>query len=78
MSTEQFMREPPKNRAPELLAYLAVAVVMFGAGMLLESHLDAQSAAQTAASAKLAQENGAIAWLDDVHLREGEKWSDIS
>jgi len=56
MSAEQFMREPPKNRAPELLAYLAVAVVMFGAGMLLESHLDAQKAAQTAASVKLAQE----------------------
>jgi cell shape-determining protein MreC len=46
------MREPPKNRALELAAYLAVAVVMFGAGMLLESHL----AAQTAASVKLAHE----------------------
>jgi C4-dicarboxylate-specific signal transduction histidine kinase len=52
MSAEEFMREPPKNRARELGAYLAVAVVMFGAGMLLESRL----AAQTAASAKLAHE----------------------
>jgi hypothetical protein len=52
MSDEQFMREPPQNRALKLVPYLAVAVVMFGAGMLLESHL----AAQTAASAKLAHE----------------------
>src|SRR5271169_5852030 len=52
MSTEQLMREPPKNRALEVVAYLAVAVVMFGAGMLLESYL----AAQTAASVKLAHE----------------------
>ena len=52
MSAEEFMREPPKNRARELAAYLAIAVVMFGAGMLLESHL----AGQTAASAKLAHE----------------------
>jgi cell shape-determining protein MreC len=52
MSAEQFMSKLPKNRALELVAYLAVAVVMFGAGMLLESHL----AAQTAASVKLAHE----------------------
>ena len=52
MSAEQFMSKSPKNRALELVAYLAVAVVMFGAGMLLESHL----AAQTAASVKLAHE----------------------
>ena len=52
MSAEQFMREPPKKRRTEILAYLAVAVVMFGAGMLLESQL----AAQTAASVKLAHE----------------------
>jgi hypothetical protein len=52
MSAEQFMREPPKNRALELATYLAVAIVMFGAGMLLESHL----AGQTAASVKLAHE----------------------
>jgi hypothetical protein len=53
MSGEQFMHEPPKDRALKLVAYLAVAVVMFGAGMLLESYL----AAQTAASAKLAHEH---------------------
>jgi C4-dicarboxylate-specific signal transduction histidine kinase len=52
MSAEEFMREPPKNRARDLVAYLAVAVVMFGAGMLLESQL----AARTAASVKLAHE----------------------
>jgi len=52
MSDEQFMREPSQNRALKLVPYLAVAVVMFGAGMLLESYL----AAQTAASTKLAHE----------------------
>ncbi len=52
MSAEEFMREPPKNRARQLVAYLAIAAVMFGAGMLLESHL----AGQTAASAKLGHE----------------------
>jgi hypothetical protein len=52
MSTEESMHEPPKNRAFEILTYLAVAVVMFGAGMLLESYL----AGQTAASVKLAHE----------------------
>ncbi len=52
MSADQFMREPPKNRAREAVAYLAVAVVMFGAGMLLESFL----ASQTAASVKAAHE----------------------
>jgi len=52
MSTEPFTREPPKNRAREVLTYFAVAVVAFGAGMLLESRL----AAQTAASVKLAHE----------------------
>jgi len=60
MSTEEFMREPPKNRAPGMLIYVAVAVVAFGAGMLLESHLAAQTAAQaaaqTAAATKLAHE----------------------
>jgi hypothetical protein len=50
MSSEQFIREPPKNRVTVILGYLAVAVVMFGAGMFLESRL----AAQTAASVKLA------------------------
>ena len=52
MSAKQLMREPPRNRAIEIAAYFVVAVVMFGAGMLLESRL----AAQTAASAKLAHQ----------------------
>jgi hypothetical protein len=52
MSTEQFMREPQKNRVQALLTHLAVAVLMFGAGMLLESYL----AAKTAASVKVAHE----------------------
>jgi tetratricopeptide (TPR) repeat protein len=39
-----------------------------------------QASQITSDSAKvhLAQENLAMAWLEDVHLREGEKWSDIS
>jgi len=39
-----------------------------------------QASQVTPDSAKvhLAQENLAMAWLDDVHLREGEKFSDIS
>ena len=52
MSAEQFMREPQKNRVQAILTYLAVAVLMFGAGMLLESYL----AAKTAATVKLAHE----------------------
>ena len=52
MSDEQIMSEPPKNRAREVLTYFAIAVAAFGAGMLLESQL----AAQTAASVKLAHE----------------------
>jgi DNA repair exonuclease SbcCD ATPase subunit len=52
MSAEEFLREPPKNRGREFVAYLAIAVVMFGLGMLLESKL----AAQAAASMKLAQQ----------------------
>jgi len=52
MSAEQLTREPLKNRAREILIYLAVAAAAFGAGMLLQSHL----AAQTAASVKLAHE----------------------
>jgi chromosome segregation ATPase len=46
------MGELPKNQALEFLAYLVAAGVVFGGGMLLESHL----AAQTAASVKLAYE----------------------
>ena len=52
MSAEQFMREPQKNRVQSMLTYLAVAVVTFGAGMLLESYL----AAKTAAAVKVANE----------------------
>ena len=52
MSAEQFMREPQKGRAQAILTYLAVAILMFGAGMLLESYL----AAKTAASVLLAHE----------------------
>ena len=52
MSTEQFSREPPKNRARDVLIYFVVAAAAFGAGMLLESQL----ASHTAASAKLAHE----------------------
>jgi hypothetical protein len=47
------MRESLKYRPPEIVAYLVVAVVMFGAGMLLESHL----AAETAASEKFAHDH---------------------
>jgi hypothetical protein len=52
MSDEQLTREPPRNRAREVLIYFAVAVAAFGVGMLLESQL----AAHTAASLKLAHE----------------------
>jgi small-conductance mechanosensitive channel len=52
MSAEQFTSEPRKDRARDVLIYFAVAVVAFGAGILVESQL----AAQTAASAKIAQE----------------------
>ena len=52
MSTEGSMHQPPKNRTPAIFGYLTVAVVAFGAGMLLEQQL----AARTAAGAKLAQE----------------------
>lgn len=46
------MGESPNNQALQFLAYLVAAGVAFGGGMLLESHL----AAQTAASMKLAYE----------------------
>jgi hypothetical protein len=52
MSTEQISSEPPKDRARSVLNYFAIAVIAFGAGVLLESQL----AAQTAASIRLAQE----------------------
>ncbi len=52
MASEPIMREPPRNRALELLVYFVAAAVLFGAGMLLESYL----AGQTAAMAKLAHD----------------------
>jgi hypothetical protein len=52
MSAEQFMHQPPKNRALAIVAFLAVAIVMFGAGMFLESRL----AAKTAVAVKVANE----------------------
>ena len=52
MSAEQITGEPRKDRARDVLIYFAVAIVAFGAGILVESQL----AAQTAASAKIAQE----------------------
>jgi chromosome segregation ATPase len=44
MSSEQFMHQPQKNRVPVILGFVAVAVVMFGGGMFLESRLAAQAA----------------------------------
>jgi hypothetical protein len=38
----------------------------------------ASQVAPNSAKVHLAQENLAMAWLEDVHLHEGEKWSDIS
>jgi cell shape-determining protein MreC len=52
MSDEQITSGPPKDRARNIMIYFAVAVVAFGAGILVES----QMAAQTAASAKLAHD----------------------
>ena len=51
MSAEPFARGP-KNRVPVILGYVAVAVVMFGAGMLVQARL----AAKTAATAQAAHE----------------------
>jgi hypothetical protein len=52
MATERMMDELSKNRALEFLVYFVVVAVAFAGGMLLESHL----AAQTAASVKMAYE----------------------
>ena len=52
MTAEPILREPPKNRALELLVYFVVGAGLFGAGMLLESYL----AGQTAALAKVSHE----------------------
>jgi hypothetical protein len=45
MSAEQMKQEPPKNRTREVLTCVVVAVVAFGAGMLLESKRAEQAAA---------------------------------
>lgn len=50
MSDEQVMREPPKNRANEILIYFAVAVLAFGGGILLESEMAAKKAEAVAAA----------------------------
>lgn len=46
MSTENEKPPPPKSPANRIPAYLGVAVVAFGAGLLLESQLAARSAAE--------------------------------
>jgi phosphate uptake regulator len=46
MSDESFTREPAKNRLPVILGYVGVAVVMFGAGMLVESRVAAKAAGE--------------------------------
>lgn len=69
MSDEQIMSEPPKNRAREVLTYIAIAVAAFGAGMLLESQL----AAQTAASVKLAHEQALKQALKQVTDKADEQ-----
>jgi len=56
MSAEEITREPPKNRSREVFVYIAVAVVAFGVGMLLESQLASQQAAQAAAAVKQVHE----------------------
>jgi hypothetical protein len=48
MSDEQVTRDPPKNRANEILIYFAVAVVAFGGGVLLESQMAAKKAEEVA------------------------------
>jgi hypothetical protein len=57
MSSEQFMRQPQKNRAPVILGFVVVAAVMFGVGMFVESRMAAQEAAkvQTASDQALKQ-----------------------
>ena len=53
MGTDELLHESPKKNGPMgILTYVAVAIVAFGAGMLLES----QMAARTAAAAKTADE----------------------
>jgi len=52
MSTEQSTSAPPKDRLPQILTYVAIAAVMFGAGMLLESRM----ASNEAATVKLAHD----------------------
>jgi chromosome segregation ATPase len=45
-SEDPLMHDPPKSRATEVLTYVAIAVIMFAGGMLLESRLASQSAAE--------------------------------
>lgn len=45
-SEDPLMHDPPKGRTTEFLTYAAIAVIMFAAGMFLESQLAAQSAAE--------------------------------
>jgi signal transduction histidine kinase len=52
MSDEQIAREPQTNVVRQILTFIAIAVVAFGAGMLLASQL----AAQKATSVDLAHE----------------------
>jgi hypothetical protein len=46
MSAEEKPTPPPRSAAGGILGYLGVAVVMFGAGLLLESQLAERTAAQ--------------------------------
>ncbi len=46
MSAENPIPTPPKGSVPPILGYLGVAVLMFGAGMFLESQLAAKTATQ--------------------------------
>jgi Sec-independent protein translocase protein TatA len=75
MSIDQLTKEPPKNRVPMILACVAVGVVAFGAGMLLESQLAARTAAQAAAAAKLARDQD-VKQLEDKAEREKQALTD--
>lgn len=46
MSNENPSPAPPKGQAPQILAYLGIAVVMFGVGMVLESQLASRTATE--------------------------------
>jgi predicted nucleic acid-binding Zn-ribbon protein len=79
MSDEPSSIEPPQDRGRGLLNYFAIAVVAFGAGILLESQLAARTAASMAqaheqelqqAAAKAEQEKQA---LNDSLAKEREE-----